>query len=1036
MKRYLLSFFLGIFAFSNISLAQIELSFSSQNGNANGTVDIDVTIDGFTDISGLQYSVGWDSLVMTFNSVVSTNSSLPDLQASNISGPEGAAVDEGQFSFSYNNPVGDGNLDDGSVLFTVRFNLVGEECSTTNLELTEDPTSIEAFNVDFTLLDVTAQNGTVMINGTDCGGGGGGDDDLTITAETLTVNAGGNICVPLTVTNFENVQAGSGTILWDPEVISYTGLDNANLTGVTGSLNTSNTDGGELKFVWSNPDPVNPLAIPDGQQIFDICFNAVGAVGEMSTITLSTQGSLGFEWFDDNDDEITQSLNNGKVTITGDTGNAFTLTVGEVTINADGIGCAPISVMNFDNILSTQYVISWNTGIINNATTTSYNLDGLNASSFNIDNSGGSAVVSWSGPSGINVPDGTVIYEICFDAVGACDDSSPVDIISQGSTNIEIIDGNTSEVTNVNINQGSVTIVCPGECSIVNIDRPCAGALNGNVTVLVEDGCDYSWANSAGTEISVSKNLLGVAAGTYILTVTCDGVETCVLEAEVIALPEMTINETIVNAGCGELGSINVNVSGGSGNYSYNWSPAQPNSATISNLDPGTYNLTVTDTENTCTKTATYQVITTEGDLVISSVDVNDETCNENDGSITLSLMGGCMPYTYNWSDGSIGNTPNAVNLTEGNYTVTITDNQSNMVTGSYTVDGPSMITQVGSENIISSTGNDGSISFQVEGGTSPYSYSWTGPTSGLPNSNSVTGLAPGDYTVVVSDASGCSETFMFTVPNDAGGTDPVVQNVVAVQSGSLFNLRCVGDMDGSISGNISEGSGPFTITLSGDDAQVINQADKGTFTIDGLSAGTYTVTVSNGSGNDAVETGIEITEPDDALQFDIDTGCDEGDQCDGFIDLNVSGGEGAYTYEWTDLSFDGDSVDDLCKGSYTVFVTDENGCQIMETIDIEDCAGPVEPGCYLVRNVITPNNDGTNDVFTVTCINDFPASLLVFDRWGKLVYEQSEYDGSWDGTSLSGEALIEGGYMYVIDINFGSGNREIMRGTVTILRD
>jgi len=76
------------------------------------------------------------------------------------------------------------------------------------------------------------------------------------------------------------------------------------------------------------------------------------------------------------------------------------------------------------------------------------------------------------------------------------------------------------------------------------------------------------------------------------------------------------------------------------------------------------------------------------------------------------------------------------------------------------------------------------------------------------------------------------------------------------------------------------------------------------------------------------------------------------------------------------------------------------------------------------------------NETFAITCINDFPSSLEVYDRWGALVFNQDVYDGQWSGISNNGDELIEGGYMYVVVIDFGQGNRQVMRGTITLLRD
>ena len=1013
------------------------MNFATETANANGTVDIDVTTNGFNDILSLQFSAGWDSLVMKFNSVVFTNPALPDLSTGNISGPEGAGVDEGQFSFSYGNPTGDGNVNDGEVLFTVRFDIVGDECDETIIELTGDPAMIEAVDADFNELTVSSQDGEVMINGTDCGGGGG--DELSVTAATVDADAGTNVCITLTVENFIGVQAGSGTILWDPSVISYTGLANINLGGLGGSLNITNVDNGELKFVWSNPDPGNPLSIPDGDVIFEICFDVIGNVGDMSPITLSTEGNLGFEWTDDFDEVIPQvDPVDGKVTVTEVVGDPFTLTVSDITVSEGDMNvCVDITVENFNNILSTQYVITWDASLLSNPTPSNFNLSELNANSFNID--GNCATLSWSGINGVSLANGTQIYSMCFDVIGDCVNTSPVDLVAKGNTDIEIVDGNTDIIDNVSINAGSITIGCTLPCTIISIDKTCFGAQGGNVTVDVPtENCTYSWANSLGVEVSTNKNLLGVAAGTYILTVTCDGTEACTLTAVVDNFSDLVIDEDIMNAGCGDLGAIDVSVGFGSGNYSYNWNPSQDNSPNISGLEPGPYQLTVTDTDSGCTKTAEYEISNDVEDLTIASSVIVNESCLQNDGSISLTMSGGCQPYEYEWSDASIGNTPNATNLADGTYLVTVTDDATptNSVTSSFVVDGTDPITLDGTPIIVPSTGSDGSITIQVTGGDPDYTYSWSGPTTGLPNSNMVTGLMFGLYTVIVTDSEGCQVIFdSIEVIEIVVGEEPEIAGVMAENNANGFSLSCNGDSSGTIVGSIIGGNFPMTIALTGDESRSMEVNAFGTFTIDDLAAGTYTVTVSNTDGSVSVEN-IEISEPD-ALVSDIEQGCDNEGQCDGFIDLNISGGFGTYTYNWGVPDLSGGSLDNLCEDFYTVLITDENGCKRMDTINIESCGGSmVDPDCYQVRDVITPNGDGMNDQFAVTCISDFPSSLEIYDRWGKLVFDQGSYDGTWMGISNSNEELIEGGYMYIININFGQGRREIMKGTLTLLRD
>ena len=1039
MKRYLFSIILGILSFTNYSYGQLEINFGGATGNANGTVDVDVTVvDGFTDIGGMQFTGVWDSLVMTYNSVVSTNPALTSFGPTDISGPEALALVEGQFTVSYGAPAIDGNLEDGDVIFTLRFNLVGDECETTSITILEDgPTESSWFDSNFEEKPVPFTSQEILINGVDCSETGG--DELTITAGMETVSEGGAVCVPLTVTNFNEAQSGSGTILWDPAVITYTGLENIALIGVDGSLNTSNVASGELKFVWSNADPANPLTLADGATIFEICFTAIGAVGDMSPITLSEAGSLGFEFADDDGTAFPQSLNDGKVTIIGDSGPPFILNVSDVTVNMmDGTGCVDITVANFTNILSMQFVLTWDTNVLGNANPTSFMLGGVNSNSFFINQGNGSATFSWNDNVGVDLADDSKIFSLCFDLVGECDESSAVEIVSQGSTDIQIADGNTNEITNISIDQGSIFINCPtggGDCALLNTVNTCAGTLGGSATVNVDQGCDYSWTNSAGAVVATTQNLLGVGVGVYTLNVTCSGSITCTLTAEINEMPGPSVTGTETDAACGDLGAIDAMVTGGSGNYSYNWNPAQADSPNITGLNPNTYNLTVTDTDSGCTGTASFEIEDVEEELLIDGGDVSDETCQENDGSISITVSGGCPPFNYEWSNTLIGNTPNAINLTAGVYGVTITDSASNMVSGSYTVGGFVALDIVGVPIVTAENQGmgDGTITIEISGGTEPYSYSWAGPTSGLPNSNMITGLSAGGYSVTVTDAANCDiELGPFTVIVSTVG-DPVFSNVGVNDAINGFGVACNGDATGIISGSLT-GSTPFTLTLSGAKDTVIVKNDEGTFVFDNLPAGSYSLSAANGSSTTDGGT-FNVTEPD-AIVYDIETGCVDEDQCDGFIDLNASGGFGDFTYTWSDPDLDGDSVDDLCPASYTVMITDENGCEKMELIDVVLCVNPVDPGCYEVRNVITPNGDGMNETFTVSCINDFPATLEVYDRWGALVYDQDVYDGLWSGVSNSGTELIEGGYMYVIVIDFGQGNRQVMKGTITLLRD
>ena len=119
----------------------------------------------------------------------------------------------------------------------------------------------------------------------------------------------------------------------------------------------------------------------------------------------------------------------------------------------------------------------------------------------------------------------------------------------------------------------------------------------------------------------------------------------------------------------------------------------------------------------------------------------------------------------------------------------------------------------------------------------------------------------------------------------------------------------------------------------------------------------------------------------------------------------------------------------------FTILViTDDNGCVFM-LIDIE-VGGGFDVPCWVPRKIITPNNDGKNDFFTFTCINNRVAGLYIFDRYGREVYSNADYDNSFNGVSDSGVVLSEGGYMWVLNINDGAEGRRVEQGTLTLLRD
>lgn len=211
----------------------------------------------------------------------------------------------------------------------------------------------------------------------------------------------------------------------------------------------------------------------------------------------------------------------------------------------------------------------------------------------------------------------------------------------------------------------------------------------------------------------------------------------------------LTVNATSTNASCGNNGTATCTATGGNGNYTYTWIPGNMTTASVTNLAAGTYTVLVSD--GTTCGSATVSVQFTG---MISTATSTGSSCQSSTGSATVSVTGGTVPYTYSWAP-SGGNAAVANNLAPGNYTCTITDASSCTMQQTVTVVNNSQLSlgfTAGSDTCPSPSGYVLCYPF---GGTAPYSYLWsTGDTT-----QNLINIPAGTYSVVVTDAGGCSVT-------------------------------------------------------------------------------------------------------------------------------------------------------------------------------------------------------------------------------------------------------------------------------------
>ncbi|SFS46515.1 T9SS type B sorting domain-containing protein [Sphingobacterium wenxiniae] len=338
-----------------------------------------------------------------------------------------------------------------------------------------------------------------------------------------------------------------------------------------------------------------------------------------------------------------------------------------------------------------------------------------------------------------------------------------------------------------------------------------------------------------------------------------------------------------------------------------------------------------------------------------ATISKTDVGCfGEASGSATVSnVMGGIGSYTYSWvrqgTTDIISDTETASGLTEGTYTVTIRDAIGCVKTLDVIIMQPSALTASTTQtNVSCFNGSNGTATVSVSGGTGPYTYSWL-PSGGT--SQTATGLSAGTYTVTVTDANSCQITRSFTI------THPPA---LMASDGGKTNVSCNGGSNGTATVNVVGGTGAYTYTYSWAPFGGTSQ------TATGLSAGLYTVTVTDANGCQTTQN-FEISEPTSAVVIttsDIMHVSTVGGS-DGSATVDVMGGTAPYTYSWSPTGGTGATATGLSAGVYTVTVTDANTCTYSHNVTIEQQAVNQAP---VISNL---NGDA------VTFTEDGPAVLL-----------------------------------------------------------
>jgi gliding motility-associated-like protein len=724
--------------------------------------------------------------------------------------------------------------------------------------------------------------------------------------------------------------------------------------GATGAINITVTGGTPgYTFVWSNGAVTEDITgLAAGTYSVTIT-DANGCSTALNNISVTEPASA----LSASVTSVTNVLCNGgatgaiNITVTGGTpGYTYVWSNGAVTEDVTGLTAGTYSVTITDaNGCSTA---------LNNINVTQP-ASAVSASVTSVTNvlcNGGA-----TGAINITVSGGTPGYTFAWSNGAVTED---VTGLAAGTYSVTITDANGCGTTlnNINVTQPA-SAVSASVTSITNV--LCNGGATGAIDITVSGGTPgytFAWSNGAVTE-----DITGLTAGTYSVTITdANGCGTTLNNINVTQPSALSASVTsVTNVLCngGTTGAINISVSGGTPGYTFVWSNGAV-TEDVTGLPAGTYSVTITDA-NGCGTTLNNINVTQPASAVSASVtSITNVLCNGGaTGAIDITVSGGTPGYTFAWSNGAV--TEDVTGLTAGTYSVTITDaNGCGTTLNNINVTQPAAAlsaTVTSITNVVCNGGATGAIDITVTGGTPGYTFAWSNGAV----TEDVTGLAAGTYSVTITDANGCGTTL-----NNINVTQPASAPSASVTS--ITNVLCNGGATGAIDITVTGGTPGYTFAWS-----------NGAVTEDvtGLTAGTYSVTITDANGCGTTLNNINVTQPASALTATVtsitNVSCNGG--ATGAIDITVTGGTPGYTFAWSNGAVTED-VTGLTAGTYSVTITDVNGCgTTLNNISVTEPASALSASVTSVTNALC--NGGATGAIDITVSGGTPGYTFVWSN-------------------------------------------------------
>ncbi|MEO7176617.1 MAG: cohesin domain-containing protein [Saprospiraceae bacterium] len=750
---------------------------------------------------------------------------------------------------------------------------------------------------------------------------------------------GDSVAVNFKVSSFVNLYAFQLPIGWNPAVLELSSITSNTIYNLAPlpafdinsgfGTNAADLAAGILKVNWFDAS-ATPSSLANGTILFTAKFKIKNQAGS-TTIGIVAAQNYEPEAINTNDVNVGWDFTAGNFPSTAFAG--LKLTAGQVTGASGTQICVPVTCNGFTNIAAFQFSMNWDPAILNNFTI--QNINPAISTMANNPQGPGKLVVLWTDATanGVDLPEGTKLFDICFTITGANGTFSNVSFTNDPVA-ISVTNGDTEDVPFMGQN-GKVTVSGsgPAPCVVSGLtleiahtegctgDTICMPYKVHNWTGISGLQHSFGWDPSKLQFIDINNiTLKDLSVGSFNLTETSNG-NIGLLWTEVEADGDTLPSGTTIFELC-----FKILAADGSQNLvSFTEVPV-----IFEVLDAEGQPLEAKTCDGVVSVDCSSPSFTIN---VLSQTNLNcNGVCN---GAINISTTGGTAPFAVVWKKDNILLNPqpadpyNLTNLCSGSYVVEITDNTGLLVTLPITLtQAPAIVVNPAITHELCPSANGGAINLNPSGGTGNLSFAWS-PNAGFTGSNA-TNLSPGNYFVTITDGNQCAKAF-----------GPITINAAAAINLSVaVTDATTGQNNGAINLTVNGGTGPYTFDWDNDGPE---NPDNDPEDLTNLAAGTYIVTVTD--ANNCSKTGTFVVNNNSGGPLVLQSlvvlnvvSC--FGECDGSLQAQASGGSGAITYSWqkgcAGNTFTGNILTGLCFGIYCITVSDASGNSLTSQITLD----------------------------------------------------------------------------------------------------